>query len=1138
MTATVTITPTATATPTATSTATATVTATTTPTGTATATATVTATATMTATATVTSTQTSAPTATPTAAAFSVVKVTSCSTSTGGTDLKCPITYTAGNSLVLNVSLGTGSTTYYAPQSVSDGVNTWVADNVAGSACQTDNNNGNSTCFYHTNGIAGTSATVTVARPVNAPFGYLAAYIYEVSGGALSEDGGSAQGYSTNPFAATVNTPSFGTSSEPNDIVFGSAAAYFGAAPNLMNGPINGYAGQPLLNAGGTATFNTTLLSGYATPGGSSSTWTGWTTNNSTTWASALIAYRPGVGEPTFTPTSTPSSGASATPTPTASSGAGSPTPTVTATATRSAAPTATPSGSGTPGAAQVSSAVLMSNAPRIGVNMDEQSQYDARAYLQNYLDNPGFEQAMVGHVIVVGASPSAAGFSDINDPYDAVATGFWNGVTASVRTGPSAGATFKVAGYTAGGSYTCSGGCPALVAGDLIGETESNPAIGFNPGAWLPGYWSILNSDSGVTLTTAQHYDGASSVSFDVHDGNAHAIDFGGDSSVSSVGTCSSNPATLCSSNADCGAGTCQKSPTYPYHPFTGPMTMSIYALAAGTSGTPTVTLQASREGSSWGSISHTFDLTQDGNWHQYVYNFSGPDQASDTGIWFFTATAQSGAATGAKIYVDDAFMGPATGGAGGFRSEVVSTLKTLNPGTLRYMYPPGLSQTDAYFEGNDYQKGPPNDYSVGANIMWIYSLKDMYALAGAIQANPWVSIPDVFSDTDVSSFAANLCSAFAANGFSQAFVEQSNEDWVTTSHSAGGSHTSQYGAMANRNFGLINSYMTANCPSYAGAVKFVVNGQEANNGVLQNTSAQIPFNNPQYGADIADYAPSEAEQPTGETMAQYAALGFANSLQQFMPNAPGEFGGVVPGNLNELCGGSPAGCQQFMAAYENGSSNQCGTATPVEAWEMSAGWMAAGYNAQNWILGFLAGSSGPNAGVLSPMPAQQTFNLAEGEYTTPNNACASGHGTDSALWGIVHDFDASFGPSFPHLRPIGWAQALLNRAIGGEYHMLDTSQWAGVYGAAFNNNGSWSAILSNSNSTSVSFQVTFPAGGTLPAKAETVLYTSGLADNDENSNSVTIGALPGAISVTANTITLTLPPFSAVALLPTSAP
>jgi len=1030
---------------------------------------------------------------------------------------------------VLNVSLGTGSLTSYTPQSVGDGVNTWVADSLTGGACQIDNNNGNSTCFYHASSVAGTSATISVVRPASAPFGYLAAYVYEISGGTLTEDAGSSQGYSTNPYSARVNTPTFGTSAGSTDIVFGSAAAYFGAAATLSSGPMNGYTGQALLNAGGTAAFNTSLLSGYLMAGSLPSTWTGWTVNNSTTWASAIIAYKTGTSfstpTPTATadPTATPSSGG---PTVTPTSTAGTATPTIALTPTA----TATPKG----GPAVVSSTALLSNASRIGVNMDEQSQYDARAYLQNYLDNPGFEQAMVGHVVVVGSNPSSAGFTDINDPYDAVATGFWNGITASVRTGASAGATFKIASYTEGGSYTCTGGCPSLVAGDVIGETESNTSIGFNLGAWLPGYWSILNSDAGVTLSTAQHFDGASSVSFDVHDGASHGVNFGGDSSISSVGTCSNNSVTLCSSNSDCSSGTCRKAPYYPWHPFTGPMSMSIYALASNTSGTPTVTLQASRSGSSWGSVSHTFNLTQDGAWHQYVWNFTGADVASDTGIWFFTVTAQSGAATGAKIYVDDAFLGPTTGASGGFRTDVLTTLKTLNPGTLRYMYPPGLSQTDAYFEGNDYQKGPPNDYSVGANIMWIFSLKDMYALAGAVGANPWVSIPDVFNDTDVNSFAANLCSAFASNGFSKAYIEQSNEDWVTSSHSAGGGHTSQYGALANRNFGLIDSYMKSNCPSYAGDVYFVVNGQEANTGVLQNTSAQIPSDNPQYGADIADYAPSEPEQLTGQTLAEYAALGFANSLQQFQPGAGGEFGGVVPGNLNQLCGGSPSGCQQFLAIYENGSSNQCGTATPVEAWEMSAGWMAAGYNAQNWILGFNAGSNGINSGALSPMPAQQTFNLAEGEFTTPNADCPSGHGTDSALWGIVHDFDSSFGPTFPHLRPVGWAQALLNRAIGGAYHSMDTSQWPGVYGAAFNQSGSWSAILSNSNNANVTFQVTFPSGGTLPAQAETVLYTNGLADNDEDSNSVTIGALPGGISASGTTLTVTLPPFSVVALLP----
>ena len=93
---------------------------------------------------------------------------------------------------------------------MSDGVNTWIADNVAGSGgpCQIDNNNGNSTCFYHANSIAGTSATLTVVRPTGDAVGYAAAYIYEVSGGPLTEEVGAGQGYSTNAFSQTVDTPS------------------------------------------------------------------------------------------------------------------------------------------------------------------------------------------------------------------------------------------------------------------------------------------------------------------------------------------------------------------------------------------------------------------------------------------------------------------------------------------------------------------------------------------------------------------------------------------------------------------------------------------------------------------------------------------------------------------------------------------------------------------------------------------------------------------------------------------------------------------------------------------------------------------------------------------------------------------
>lgn len=762
---------------------------------------------------------------------------------------------------------------------------------------------------------------------------------------------------------------------------------------------------------------------------------------------------------------------------------------------------------------------------------MDTQSQYDGQAYLQNYLDNPGFEQAMLGHVIVVGPNPSGSSFTDSNDAGAGFTTGFWNGVTASVRTGASAGATFTITGYTTGGSYSCS--CPSLVAGDIIGETVRSTSLSFASGSHFAGNWGINGGDTGITLTTAHAYQGASSVSFNVADGDPHAIDFGMDSYGASVGTCSTDSITLCQANSDCGSGTCNKAPNYPWHPVSGPMTASAYYQAVGTAGTPTITLSLTRNGSSWGGTSHSCNLTQDGAWHQCVYNFTGADKSTDTGQLTFTITVQSGAAAGAMIYVDNAFVGPAgSPTVAPWRNDVLTTLQTLNPGTLRFMNGQGLSSNDSYFEGNDYLRGSATD-GVGGNSSWSFSLSDMYAMAGALGAAPWISIPDLFSDADVNSFAANLCTAFAADGLSKAFVEQSNEDWASGLLTAGGGEPVQYGRLANRNFGLINSYMTSNCPAYAGKVYFIVGGQEGNPGVLSYTSAEVPYDNPQYGADIADYIPALAEQPTGQTMAEYAALGFSNSAAPFTMGGSGPYGKVVTEDFAALCGGSAGGCQQFLAVYENGSSNQCGTATPVEAWEMSAGWMAAGFNAQNWILGFAAGSGGPNAGTLFPMPAQNTFNLAEPEFTTGGGACPSGHGTDSALWGIVHDLDSSFGPTFPHMRPVGWSQALLNRAIGGAYHQMNTAAWPGVYGGAFNQNGAWSAVMTNSNNASVSFSVTFPPG-TLPSQAQTVLYTNGLADNDENSNSVTIGPLPGGISTSANTLTLTLPPFSVVALLP----
>ncbi len=62
------------------------------------------------------------------------------------------------------------------------------------------------------------------------------------------------------------------------------------------------------------------------------------------------------------------------------------------------------------------------------------------------------------------------------------------------------------------------------------------------------------------------------------------------------------------------------------------------------------------------------------------------------------------------------------------------------------------------------------------------------------------------------------------------------------------------------------------------------------------------------------------------------------------------------------------------------------------------------------------------------------------------------------------------------------------------------------------------------------------FPATGALPGSAETVLYTNGITDNNENSSNVTIGALPGGLITSGRNVTMTLPPDGVVALNPAS--
>jgi hypothetical protein len=843
----------------------------------------------------------------------------------------------------------------------------------------------------------------------------------------------------------------------------------------------------------------------------------------------------------TITATSTRTATATETVTPTATA---TPTATQTAATTRTATPTATAT-SGAPTAtatviAMVASSPAMTNVNRVGVNMSNQSQYGESDYMQNMLDDPGFELGQECWIFEV-ATASSSGFTASND--NGEATGFWNGATASIRTGASAGSTFTIGTFTAGGTFTCSGNCPTMSPPSGSGGAQQGGSVAVcqsgvdvamtstSGGGWGWG--------SGTAISTAQKYEGNSSLAYNVSDGNSHTASFGWDTATYVGGVCSQNdltPCTVANQTADCGSGnSCLTAPySGPWHPVVGSFKISLYALAVNSS-SPTISVSLVRSGGT--NVSHTFTLTNDGNWHQYTYPFTGTDTAASAqNVLFYTQSASNGSSeSGATIYVDDAYLGRNESSSTGFRDEVITTLQAMNPGSLRYMIPATLDENDSNFEGPasctpgataaggcDFLKGASAPFTGDSFGEWYFASQDMYPLASALGAVPWISIPNTFSDADLQQFAENACAAFSTYNLPSIWIEQSNEDWNGAGPGAKFGIGYYYGMLAGRNFNVLSTQFTASCPTYASRVHYVMGNQMCNDGVLDNALAgaaaagySLP-NTSQYGSDDATYNSGGASIDTFGDLPSFSGTVSSQAAQYaawFVESPPDLlFGGslnCVPTDESVL------NSNQTMSVYETGAGAVNGPGSTEQSYLSEAGFPSAMWMAETWLFGTQA-----------LMPIQNGFNFSQTEF--------SQGGPYTPLWGFTHDLDSNFGPTFPHIRPIGLGMAVVNSAMAGSYYPVDTSSISNVYANAFQNNDNWSAVLTNGNDSSVQVTLQFPSSGNLPASAETVLYTNGITDNNENSNSVTIGALPGGISVSGTNVTVTLPPLSVVSLLP----
>jgi hypothetical protein len=819
---------------------------------------------------------------------------------------------------------------------------------------------------------------------------------------------------------------------------------------------------------------------------------------------------------------------------------------------------------------AHVLSTPFVANVSRIGINTGGNDNVGPGDFMANMFDNPGFEPITETHLIVVGKDATSGSLTDASDPSKGggyaptkYPDGFWNGGKASVRTGAAAGDQFAIISYSSNGSYTfgsCADGtgnpinCPTLATGVavIVALTGTKLSGGIQTGGGGVGNWYTKDRD--CSYSTSQVYDGNGSLRCSTADGGNHVVSYNWDLSSSKGGVCSSDNVTPCTADhqeADCGGGACLLAPqSGPWHPVKGPFEIAFYALGSNTSsGRPQVTVRLNRDNGT--KMSHTFDLINNGAWHQYVYSFIGDDSGWRGGQHLaqldFSFISTNGAPEdGAAIYIDDAYLGKQTAATTGFRDEFTSTLRAIKPGSIRLMEGGTMAADRVSLEGLkgcipgqgsgpdargscDFQHGPANAGNTYGG-QWTYSSADLYPLANQLNASPWFSISNSFSDADLRTFIDNACTALAAySNIPSIWIEQSNEEWNVGSPSYGIRYGSGnlgklgYGEEALRNFSVMSAEATNRCQPLAGKIHYVLGEQSCNSGVVgaeiaAGKAAGYPLpNTSQYGTDGALYyggpgnsLPSKSGS-LHEQAAAYAAAFFSFLLPYLGP--PGK--GCINNGYYSDYGAGVIGSNNTFSIYEVGPTAYNGPGTMEQGYLSQAGYPSAGWMADSWL----------TTQRLGRTPSQNEFTMVQTEYGV------------APIWGVVHDLDSDFGPRFPHLRSIAIGEEVVNSAIqqGGTLFGVDGGPESVVvnpYNSNSSGTGAWSAAMVNTTGSPVAYSLTFPPTGAPPTICQATINVNGITDNAEDSNKVSVGSCTN-FSCSSRTCAVTLQPYQVVAMI-----
>lgn len=764
-----------------------------------------------------------------------------------------------------------------------------------------------------------------------------------------------------------------------------------------------------------------------------------------------------------------------------------------------------------------IDSTVIQPRVKHLGINLATHNYWDSGQMMQNLvLENPGFEGEIYQSIIQCASGTTTTCVD--SDSYSSWPAGFWNGATFEFFYGAANGATGTISNYTAaasgqGGTLTFAS--PIAVApadGDFVIVRQTVP------GNAIAGWWPTTSGNGAITTNTA---------------------DLPPDSTGSqtiALSAPTANDSAVLDSYFDTTAGR-------SFIQLDGSFQVSF--LAKGTGGSNSVAVWFSRLGSTTTDLSQTVSLTN--SWQTYTLTFTASETGSAVGTFDldFATVGQD------SFYLDDVSIQPTSPAQPtAFRDAVVSALRDLSPGTLRFWSGNQLGDTLDNLIAGPFAR-LRSGYSAYATSQTAieYGLYDFLQLCKTIGADPWFVVPTTFSTTDAANLIEYLASASttaygakrAAQGqvepwtsvFEKIHLEFGNEAWNSTFRGGSIENPAAYGERAQTIFGAMRT-----APAYSAASFDLVLGGQAGNPWLNQQIQNNTNNNDSFA--IAPYMMYEVNTfATNEDL--FAPL-LAEPQAFFSPSGNAE--GVsstdltIDGASQNVNGGmvylDQVAIQNTthpvpLAIYETNLSTDSGSITQSVINEFATSIGAGVAEVENMLLGMSKG-----------MVTQNLFALPQYDF----DISTAGGATTVPLWGSVIDMGGPTNlrrPQFLALQvanqtiPRGaamlqtvqsganptWNQALVNSVQLNDAHYIESF--------AFSNGLQSGLILLNLNLTEA-LHVTF-SGAHAPAGTVQVteLTSTNVTDTNESSNVVV--PVSSSQTFTAATI-LSLPPFSMTAL------